>query len=276
MPRALRQARFTPAARAAAKAWVNELTEEACSDPAGIDDSADISDLAALAAADPGDIDDRVDILVARLRRLPSVEALQARMDRGDWRNVLHLDNPQILSTLLSDTCPTAALRQQGEKTGETLLFEAQSALAVDLLLARGADPNLPDRFGRLPVHEASYTAVARRLVEVTKDLDHQDDRGDTALILAAHHGRADVVRVLLAAGVDSTLRNRARRTALTEAERASSMTSISSRTDALKEAVSILGQDAKERASARRSLALRDDARPSRHVRRRAPRARL
>jgi hypothetical protein len=87
------------------------------------------------------------------------------------------------------------------------------------LLLAAGADPNLPSDRGT-PLHEAvagdwgSPTSV-RVLLEAGADPNALDREGRTPLMLAAQNGEVECIRLLLAHGADRTLRDGHRKTAL-------------------------------------------------------------
>jgi hypothetical protein len=122
----------------------------------------------------------------------------------------------------------------------------------VDLLIERGADVNLQDIHGRVPMFVAlaeHHPEVARRLAEDTDPhvrtvdgstllmaaaraeelelvqwaLDHgtdvnairQDKKNATALIFAARKGNPEIVRLLLAEGADPNLTNDEGKTAL-------------------------------------------------------------
>jgi uncharacterized protein len=80
-------------------------------------------------------------------------------------------------------------------------------AAVVDLLLARGADPNAADRLGTTPLMLATRSGDAK---SVTALLDGGADpnaretaKGETALMFAAAYGRAAAASVLLDRGAD-------------------------------------------------------------------------
>jgi ankyrin repeat protein len=75
---------------------------------------------------------------------------------------------------------------------------------AVTRLLSEGADPNLANRFGVTPLHEASIVRNADMLelmLEAGGDANATFGEGETVLMTAARAGDAESVRVLLAHG---------------------------------------------------------------------------
>src|SRR6476660_8155450 len=76
---------------------------------------------------------------------------------------------------------------------------------AVDLLLRKGADPNLPGRSGVTPLAAAAYKgneAVVALLLARRADPALIDTTGKSAMIYAAARGFPEIVRRLLDAGV--------------------------------------------------------------------------
>lgn len=49
---------------------------------------------------------------------------------------------------------------------------------------------------------------LARKFLSAGADVDAKDDFGSTALIVAAQHRRADLVKLLLSKGADSSITN--------------------------------------------------------------------
>lgn len=84
---------------------------------------------------------------------------------------------------------------------------------AVVCLLMAGADPNVMDgRNGRFPVHHAAtfFKPLAlNRLIANGADLDRQDSEGQTPLHLACSFGRLENTRILLEAGARMDIPNR-------------------------------------------------------------------
>jgi len=107
--------------------------------------------------------------------------------------------------------------------------------ICIEQAVRAGCDVNAPDHWGLRPVHYAAQLApvnVLRRLLRYNVDpnaltsagnrcgaeLDKlgQWGRGDMSpLMLAASHGRADAIALLLKSGAKATLTNSRRETAL-------------------------------------------------------------
>lgn len=88
-------------------------------------------------------------------------------------------------------------------------------------LIARDADVNKP---GWAPLHYAATNAhvpVMRLLLEHHAYIDAESPNGTTPLMMAAHYGSPEAVKLLLEAGADPTLKNKLGLTALDFAQRA-------------------------------------------------------
>lgn len=80
------------------------------------------------------------------------------------------------------------------------------NANSMEACLSMGADPNVPNSRGDMPLHIAARLGrhgVVLRLLEVEGDPTHGNPRGEAPLHLAAQHGHADVCLALLAGGAD-------------------------------------------------------------------------
>lgn len=97
---------------------------------------------------------------------------------------------------------------------GDTALILASRGGHIEiaeLLLARGADPNLQDKFGYTALMSASYRGYAEivgMLLKRGADPNLQDDYEDTALIFASCKGHVGIVEILLKHGADPKLRD--------------------------------------------------------------------
>ena len=88
------------------------------------------------------------------------------------------------------------------------------NAEAIKVLLAHGADMYALDYMERSVLHWAAIgcaAPVVRRLMRITQSyfLNAVDTNGYTPIMLAAEHGRADNVELLIELGADCTLKNK-------------------------------------------------------------------
>jgi ankyrin repeat protein len=88
------------------------------------------------------------------------------------------------------------------------------NAEAIKVLLAHGADLYALDYMERSTLHWAAIgcaAATMRKLMRITQCffLNAVDTNGYTPVMLAAEHGRADVVELLIECGADCTLKNK-------------------------------------------------------------------
>ncbi len=95
----------------------------------------------------------------------------------------------------------------------------------VSRLLDAGADPDQSDVNGFTPLHFASQSyepAIVRLLVDRGATVDQRNSHGNTALFIAVRRarGRGDVIKALLKAGADPSVKNNAAISPLAVAER--------------------------------------------------------
>ncbi len=91
----------------------------------------------------------------------------------------------------------------------------------VRKLIARDADVNKP---GWTPLHYAAtngHLAIVRMLLDHHAYIDAESPNGTTPLMMAAHYGTPETVKLLLEAGADPLLKNSIGLTALDFAQRA-------------------------------------------------------
>jgi uncharacterized protein len=104
------------------------------------------------------------------------------------------------------------------DRMGRTELHYAAvegSADRVDVLLQRGADPDVPVDQGFTALHFAAQSHavdVVERLLSAHAEVDPVNVHGNTPLGVATFHaaGRGKVIQLLLAAGADPDRANRA------------------------------------------------------------------
>jgi uncharacterized protein len=89
------------------------------------------------------------------------------------------------------------------DPNGHTLLILAAyngSLEAVDLLLAKGAHPNLQDNMGTalMAASFKGYAPIVRKLIASGAKVDDRNGIGATALMFASMSARFEVVKILL------------------------------------------------------------------------------
>ena len=120
----------------------------------------------------------------------------------------------EFLATLLVG-CPT--LLSAKDENGWTALHRASRAGETDVvryLLASGANPNVRDRKGNTPLHDAaegppSSVSALALLLAAGANIEAKNRSGRTALIGAAHYSNLPQVAYLLAKGADAGVRDR-------------------------------------------------------------------
>lgn len=142
-----------------------------------------------------------------------------------------HLDPAQYANRRSAQHCPLlcsgASVNAAHVDLGMTPLHYAAAngnVPAALLLLKSGADPAAVDASGRTPLHWAALTGTTiliRKLLRRTRGsiLNHQDLSGYSALIIAAEHGRDEIVKVLLEWRANPALRTKLTHTALEMAD---------------------------------------------------------
>ncbi len=117
--------------------------------------------------------------------------------------------------------------------TALTVAAALGQAASAKALLAAGADVNLTDALGDTPLHKACFPptgkdlaaaanakrAVALVLLAAKPKLNQKDKQGWTPLMLAASVGDAALVKALLDAGADASLKLSSGKTALALAQ---------------------------------------------------------
>ena len=176
---------------------------------------------ALLAAAAAGDADG----LAIALR---AGAALETRDDRQRTPLLLavtgdHLDVARLLVALGAD--PDAL--DDRHDTPWLVTGVTGSVPMLEILLPADPDLTIRNRFGGvsvIPASERGHVEYVRRVVQTGIDVNHVNDPGWTALLEAVVYGDGsaryqEIVRILLAAGADPSIRDARGRTALEHAE---------------------------------------------------------
>jgi len=119
-------------------------------------------------------------------------------------------DAPRIIALLLAT--PNIDLEAQAAN-GDTALMLAAYKGKIDLvraLIAKGAYPNRPGWTALHYAASAGHADIVALLLEHHAYIDADSPNRTTPLMMAARDGREECVKLLLAEGADSTLRNEA------------------------------------------------------------------
>jgi len=75
---------------------------------------------------------------------------------------------------------------QQNHLNATPLMYAVKRSLPelVKLLLDRGADVNLQDKYGNTALHHVSDAEIAKMLIEAGVDVNHENGRGYTAIYM--------------------------------------------------------------------------------------------
>jgi uncharacterized protein len=131
----------------------------------------------------------------------------------------------QVRTALDSDPSLVNAQTRATKDTPLKRATEFKQLAIVNLLLSRGAKPDIADYHGNTPLIAASYQGddqIAAALLEAGANPNAIEEiYGYTPLINAAWKGNANVVVKLLAAGADKSIKAKDGRTALVRAQQA-------------------------------------------------------
>ncbi|MDA8020714.1 MAG: ankyrin repeat domain-containing protein [Thermoanaerobaculia bacterium] len=122
-------------------------------------------------------------------------------------------DAEAIRRALAAGANPDA--RNEDGWTALLLAVDYESTIAIDELLAAGADPDLPvtGPYGGTPLFYAVLTGnlgIVQRLVEAGADLETRSDIDQmTPLLTALYSGDREIARYLVARGADTEARDR-------------------------------------------------------------------
>lgn len=142
---------------------------------------------------------------------VPAIHVLFAWRPAVGRGSVFPPENLPILNALLDAGADIDAQNTYGESPLYLAVAQYKTA-TMQILLARGADPNLSINGGNTPIMAASskrhigYRAIIRKLLRSNADINRQNVHGVTALMIATMHGNADTVRLLLQRGAEPDL----------------------------------------------------------------------
>ena len=128
---------------------------------------------------------------------------------------------PKVAAVLIA--WPKTDLNARKDKDENALMLAALKGQdeMVAALIARGAYVNKP---GWAPLHYAAtngHVKIMARLIEAYAFIDAESPNGTTPLMMAAHYGSSDAVRLLIAEGADPLMKNQLGLTAVDFARRA-------------------------------------------------------
>ena len=106
-------------------------------------------------------------------------------------------------------------INRKGEE-GWTLLHWAAMRGHISvlrLLLAKGAEADIKDRFGRIPLHWVAGSDSVDALIMAGSEVDARDSSGKTPLLLAAVTGHLSVIDSLVSRGADINAKDKEGRT---------------------------------------------------------------
>jgi ankyrin repeat protein len=125
-----------------------------------------------------------------------------------------------IGAALIALALPGCGRPQELAAMNEQLIGAAEQGdvVAVQRLLAQGAQIDTQDAGGRTPVLAATHAnqvETVRALIQAGAEVNIRDQRKDNVLLYAGAEGLLDILRLAIAAGADTRLTNRFGGTAL-------------------------------------------------------------
>lgn len=119
-------------------------------------------------------------------------------------------DLKTLQSIVKSNPCSLNAL---DPKLGWSPLYRCivYGIFETAMLLQLGANPNIQNRLGQAPLHQASETnqiSLLKLLLRYKADPNVQQNDGDTPLHISCYKGHFEIVQILLAAGANPNLFN--------------------------------------------------------------------
>lgn len=157
-------------------------------------------------AAEDDTLRGEVSALLEMLMSVPSTESSPQRLVQA-----IHTANLGVLRTLLNDSPELVNAKLADNMNPLLLAVYRRQAGAIDILLQRGANPRLADRFGITPLHacvSVGHLACARKLLNKGACVELQDKNGETPLFCAVRAEDAGMVALLLHKGANVNAEN--------------------------------------------------------------------
>ena len=161
---------------------------------------------------------------------LGSYDAVSLLLEKGATTSILQSDGSTILHSVVRTTEPSqdqnrskvlslildsgsgVPVNHRNSKGWTALKLAARKGLeqCVEVLLDHGADPNISDNEGYLPLHNAvGNIDVVKLLVSSTTGVNRQTQQGETPLYIAVDRGITDCALMLLEHGADPNIANK-------------------------------------------------------------------
>lgn len=136
------------------------------------------------------------------------------------------MDRPEVVKLLLTHGADVNARTRNQKLTALHMAAAFQNVAMTQVLLEHWADPDIGDHQGNTPLHHAlsekrGAADVVRLLLQRGATADAQNQRGQTALMAAAHAGLLDILTLLLEAGAEIDLADDEQKTAYMAAKEA-------------------------------------------------------
>ncbi|HVI42788.1 MAG TPA: ankyrin repeat domain-containing protein [Anaerovoracaceae bacterium] len=136
--------------------------------------------------------------------------ALPFEMMCNRWHDISHKEKSlaeDVFVKLVRQISDMNGVLEDGANILHKALQYGVPDKVIDAILKLGADVNLSDRWKVSPLHYASSLRSVELLISHGADVNAQDNSGWTALHFAASRNDTEVARLLLEAGVDTTLK---------------------------------------------------------------------
>jgi len=135
-------------------------------------------------------------------------DLLNARNDR-DLLDAVEANDENKVKQLLSKPYIDVNVKYNFGYTALNLAVQKYNPIIVQILLDKGANPDIQDHFGDTPLIWAAieyYPDITQMLLNKSANLDIQDNSGCTALILAVKQAHDEVAEMLLDDGANPNI----------------------------------------------------------------------